>query len=215
MTAAAWVPYDDARDMDADDELASRAALWMAEQCVAAGARAAVVAHTYGVIDSCRPLVAFAAASERVSMGASTAFGHTFHGPVLALYPDFAAMDWAMRRLRGGPVCVIESGNGPRWVPGWAMELQALDLSTNEVTPDPRSTDGRNLWGQLDLFKQNGYAGMPDEASTRRLLRDVRDADPDLTPGDIAGIALARGASDYGVKNLTKYLEKIAGPRRR
>jgi hypothetical protein len=87
--------------------------------------------------------------------------------------------------------------------------MQAVDLLTGEVTPDPRTDDQRQDFQQLDLYANNAFGDYASKGPVPRMLQRLMAGSGGLSPEIIYGMAVARGADERGVKNLKKYVDRL------
>ncbi|OHV54486.1 hypothetical protein BCD48_44535 [Pseudofrankia sp. BMG5.36] len=124
---------------------------------------------------------------------------------MLAYVPDYQTMQLAIRYARGGALAVIEGFTTP--LCGWAIEVGALDLLENLVTPDLRSAHLRSALDRIHFYGNNGWTNGFGKDATVRLLHDIveqNELDQDL----ILGFMLAHGHHHKSIEHLARIIEK-------
>jgi hypothetical protein len=105
---------------------------------------------------------------------------------------------------RRSSLCVIE-GSADLLL-GWAMEVQALDLTTGETTPDTRSAEIRESLAHLVVSGNNGWADSYGKRMAQQILGDIRDRG-ELDRALIVGHAVAHHASEHAVRRLDQLIQ--------
>lgn len=201
--SASWVPDDDPER--SWDEAADLAVDWLLQEASRRGAAPLLVTPTKSQwtsgADSIRWLAqnyeAATTRSSRPSRG---------QGPVLANVPDYDTFHFAADQARGASLAVVESVATP--LRGWAMEVQALNLLTGEVTPDTRTKEQRELLGRIHWYGNNGWTtGFGRDQASRVLAELQRQG---LLDADVVlGYMVAKGHHGKAVDRLEKMLLKV------
>jgi hypothetical protein len=198
---AAWVP--DTLDLSWDDA-ADLAVAWVRNECAEQGSPGLVLYQTLHDLDSCpSSLVRFTQQNRRATLRSRVRGFHS--GPVLAYLPSYRGVEIAANYARGSSLCVIEGSLDP--LLGWAMEVQALDLTTGETTPDTRSAEMRESLAHLVVSGNNAWADSYGKRMAQHILRDLRDRgelDRDLLVGHV----VAHHASDRAMKILDRLIQR-------
>jgi len=199
---AAWVPYDDpGRPWDDAVELA---VAWVEERAREEGRRPRLVTPEKRVqLSGPEPLVRFAKRYNSVTPRGRGASGAP--GPTLAYVPDYPSFERAARLARGSSLCVVEWPSDPML--GWAVQMEALDLTTGQVTPDHRSPELIELLDHLHSYGNNGWAGGFGRDRARQLLPEILKLE---TPGGVLAYMLARGAFATSVQNLRQIIKRLS-----
>ncbi|WP_156725794.1 hypothetical protein [Streptomyces apocyni] len=131
---------------------------------------------------------------------------HTSQRPVLAYVPDYGDMHLAASYARNRALAVVESRAEP--LIGWAMEVQAVDLTTGAVTVDTRSPEQRRELERIHDYGNNGWTrGFGADRSTFILggLLGQDGIDGDI----VLGYMVARGHDGRSVARLAKIIENV------
>jgi hypothetical protein len=124
--------------------------------------------------------------------------------PVLAYAPTYKAMGIAAGFAGSTALCVVE------WSPdeliGWAMEVHALDLTTGRPTPDTRSPELLESLMMLLSYGNNGWADWFAKQRSAELLGEIKTRH-ELNPDIIIGYAVAHGANDNEIRNLSALIQ--------
>lgn len=150
---AAWVPDDNPER--SWDEAAEPAAAWLLEQArVLRGQQPLLVTPTQQQWQAGPDVIKrFARAYEATtSRGRGAQFRQR---PVLAYVPNYGDMYLAASYARNSALAVVESHTAP--LIGWAMEVQAVDLTTGAVTADSRSPEQRQELERIHGYGNNGW----------------------------------------------------------
>lgn len=194
---AAWVPDDDPQRPW--DDAAALGAQWVWAQADEFGSQPLLVTYAFenGVgMDDFHGL-------QHVTIRSPGAVTGPVGRPVLAYVPDESVLALAHRHARKTALCVVESVSFP--LHGWAREVGAVNLLNQEVLPalDPSVTDSLD---RLHFIGNNGWGDQYGKRDAGRLLTDLREH---VDRAEVLGYVLARGASDRGVKNLQKIMDKL------
>jgi hypothetical protein len=201
---AAWVPDDDPeRPWDEAADLAVQWALARADELGVDPLLVTYSQHQWSAgADSIRWMAQRCGATTPRSKGAVP-------GPhaVVAYVPDWQVMELAVHSARGGCLAVVESVSTP--LAGWAMEAQALDLTTGQVTVDTRSARLMQDLEHISFVGNNGWGDQYGKRDAQRVISGLRTAhelDSDL----VLGTMLARGHGHRGIERLEKLLERAS-----
>lgn len=202
--AAAWIP--ERSDMDWENG-SMLAADWTQARCDEEELPGLLLVHAQSNNPHERGALGRFAARNSITAVNSQSDYSTREGPVLAYCPSPKDLALAMDLAVDSALCVIE-GTIIEWT-GWAIEMQAVDLLTGEVTPDPRTDDQRQDFQQLDLYANNAFGDYASKGPVPRMLQRLMAGSGGLSPEIIYGMAVARGADERGVKNLKKYVDRL------
>ncbi|MGW5768782.1 hypothetical protein ACWEVY_06500 [Streptomyces longwoodensis] len=200
---AAWVPDNDAER--SWDEAAEMAAAWLLEQARALRSQPLLVTPTQqqwqAGPDVIRRIAHIYEATTNRSRGAQFR-----QRPVLAYVPDYGDMNLAASYARNSALAVVESQTTP--LIGWAMEVQALDLTTGATTPDSRTPEQRHELDRIHGYGNNGWTrgfGADRSASILSGLLSQDGIDVDI----VVGYMVARGHDARSVARLTKIIDNL------
>lgn len=205
INQAAYVPFDDHTDWD---DAVALAVDWVEQRCAEEGSAALLVTHT---VDGARYTPKLESFVERHRNHATprsrTARRNSGPGPVLAYVPDADLLHFAIGLARNSSLCVVE---GSFSVAGWAAATSALDLVTGQETA-PVAEDIQDELERLRFYGNNGWGDQWGKQWAIRILPTVlRELPSDGRTADvIAGWMLAKGASDNGVRNLAKVIDRL------
>ena len=199
---AAWVPYDDpGRSWDVAVELAIA---WVEERALEEGRRPRLVTPEKRVqLSGPEPLVRFAKRYESVTPRGRGGSGRSV--PVLAYAPTYSSFELAARIADGSSLCVVEWPSDPML--GWAVQMEALDLTTGQVTPDNRSPELIELLDHLHFCGNNGWGDQFGRERARQLLPEILKLE---TPGAVLAYMLARGSFAASVQNLRQIIKGLS-----
>jgi hypothetical protein len=201
--AAAWVP---AARLPGEAAAAVQSAIdWTAQQCTERRMRALVLYPTWRIrIDGSAELDRFAGRHEAATVRSRH---HVRPGdrPVLAYAPTYTAMSVAAGIAGSTALCVVEWS--PEELIGWAMEVHALDLTTGEPTPDTRSPELLESLLMLLSYANNGWGDAFGKQRAAELLDQIKTRH-ELDPHIIIGYAVAHGAGDSEIRNLSALIQQ-------
>ncbi len=116
--------------------------------------------------------------------------------------PDYDTLTFA----RGTSLVVVESVATP--LRGWAMEVEALNLLTDETTPDTRSEEQREQFERIHFYGNNGWTTGFGKDQANRVLAGLHQQG--LLDADVVlGFMLARGHHGTAVERLATIIRKL------
>jgi hypothetical protein len=194
---AAWVPEDDPQRPS--DEAAGLAIEWVRQQANRLSRDPLLVTYSLQVGDDIAAYYGIERATVRSPGTVSGRIGR----PVIAYVPYEDAMCLAHRHARNAALCVVEAAEFR--LHGWAREVHAENLLTGKVLPalDPAVA---KVLDRLMLYANNGWGDQFGRDRAGNLLSDLR---PHVDRAEVLGYVTARDASDNGIKNLQKIMDKM------
>lgn len=149
---AAWVPDDNPER--GWDEAAELAVAWLLEQSQTLNLQSVLVTPTKQQWQLGPAVIRRFAQTYEVTT--SRARGAQFRQrPVLAYVPDYGDMELAASYANNSVLAVVESRTHP--LLGWAMETQAVDLTTGSSTADTRSPQQCHELESIHDYGNNGW----------------------------------------------------------
>ncbi|MEV6986508.1 hypothetical protein AB0M95_35340 [Sphaerisporangium sp. NPDC051017] len=203
---AAWVPDDDPhRDWE---DAAKAAVAWTLEQAAPEGATPLLVTPHQNQwnagVDSITWFANTYPATTPRSSGRRAGVGQ---GPVLVYVPDFDTLHMAASYARSYCLAVVETASTP--LIGWAMETEAINLLTGEVTPDIRSDSQREVIERVHFYGNNGWTRGFGRDQTKRILRETYGRDG-LTRDIVLGAMAAKDHNGKALNRLGELLDTLA-----
>lgn len=166
-TAAAWVPYDERRDADRDDEAAARLIEWLLGQ---GGQEAPVlVANALGASDGYGPVTEFGRRYGITSPRDRRDYGV---GPVLVFMPDAKTLEYATRLSRVSPMAVVEGALLS--MRGWAAATGAVNVADPGAAAEELPEGVVEELRRLEFHKNNGWGDPLGKRAARQCLERVR-----------------------------------------
>ncbi|MFJ8107808.1 hypothetical protein [Streptomyces sp. NPDC096132] len=200
---AAWVPDDDPER--SWDEAAEPAAAWLLEQAHVLGGQPLLVTPTQQQWQAGPDVIRrFARTYEATtSRGRGAQFRQR---PVLAYVPDYGDMYLAASYARNSALAVVESHTAP--LIGWAMEVQAVDLTTGAVTADTRSPEQRQELERIHGYGNNGWTRGFGADRSASILEDLLRQDA-IDTDIVVGHMVAHGHDKRSVARLMKIIDNV------
>jgi hypothetical protein len=203
-TAAGWVPYDDERDLDADDEAAALLIDALLDQCQ--GHEPPVLVATtlggdgHGVVSDFARRYGVTSYRDRQGYG---------RGPALVYMPDGPALEYATRMAHSRPIAVIEG----LWLSmrGWAVATRARNIlapdEPAEEFPEPVAKE----LARLEFYKNNAWGDTLGKRVARQSLDSIRRSGF-TDRGAIKSWLIAHGASGRRMQRLDKAMDELGYP---
>lgn len=198
---AAWVPDDD--ETRPWDDAAELAAEWILREAAQQGARPVLVTPTQSQWDCGVKIITRFAQQYAALTPRSKGFAK---GPTLAYVPDYEGMELAANVARSSSLAVVETVSYP--LLGWAMEVGALNLLTNEPTPDTRTDSQRKLLDRIHFYGNNGWTTGFGKNQTTRILQDTNAEG--MACDVILGSMVAKGHGKKAIERLGVIVDKLA-----
>jgi hypothetical protein len=203
---AAWVPDDDPhRDWG---DAAGPVVDWVLQEAKRQGAAPLLVTPTQSQWDCGVNVISwFAQNYPATTPRSSRARVDGGRGPVLVYVPDYETMHLAATYARGSSLAVVETVSTP--LVGWAMQAQAVNLLTREMTPDTRTESQQTVLDRVHFYGNNGWTKGFGRDQATRILRDALRQE-DLNSDVILGYMVARGHHGKAVDRLAKILDGLS-----
>ncbi|MFD5858715.1 hypothetical protein [Streptomyces chartreusis] len=198
---AAWVPDDNPER--GWDEAAELAVAWLLEQSRNLNLQPVLVTPTKQQRHSGPAVIrSFAQTYEATT---SRSRGAQFRQrPVLAYVPDYGDMELATSYAHNSVLAVVESRTHP--LLGWAMETQAVDLTTGSPTADTRSPEQRRELESIHDYGNNGWTKGFGADMSAAVLSDLLRQDG-IDKDVIVGYMVARGHDQHSIARLAKIID--------
>lgn len=196
-SAAAWVPGT----MDLA-EAAGLAVEWLEATRTANDGRPVLVTPGKTSYDGIAPIEDFKARAQWTTVLSKSLVDP---GPALVYVPVANELEYAMRLARGKPICVVETASFP--LAGWAQELGAINLLNPEEAVAELQEAALKELDRLEFYGNNAWSDTFGKQQASRILPTLLQLG--VVDDTLDGRMIARGASDRGVKNLRKLIEKM------
>lgn len=203
-TVAAWLPYNEKRNINDDDDAADLLLDWLLEQSLE---------H--------EPPVLVATTLRGDGYGVISEFGHRYgvtswrdgqrygRGPALVYMPDERTLDYATRMTHSRPIAVVEGMHLS--MHGWAAATQAMNVLNQDAPVEELPEPVRKELERLEFYKNNAWGDPLGKRMARQCLASIRQAG--LTDrGVIKSWLLAHGASGRRMQNLDKAMDELGYP---
>ncbi len=195
FSAAAWAPFaaDDALWLHRREAAAMR---WLVQHASGDRLVLCVPSHPRHYLAQRGIRGHFARAASIITLGSGSAHGATFAADATA-----QLLASAMHAAEEHPIAVTET-DFP--LGGWAMEVHALDLRTDEVTKDTRTWEQRATLSRLVDVLYKGWSGELAQQMVPGYLEEL--ADSGMTWSVWAGSMVALSPEHADLQEAERYL---------